>query len=126
MPYRTVFAGIVIVAAFLPVSGASAAGALALDRGGGAVWYGVNSDSGTLEEAQARAMEACSQHGACGIETTFWNKCFAFAWQGSGHDGYGWATRDSLGAAERAAIRACESHGRPCVLQDSRCDTTGR
>jgi len=109
------------------VSDASAAGALALGRDPGhRVWFGSNSGSDTVEEAVRSAMRACREHGPCHIETTFWNKCFAFAWQAGGGSGFGWATRDSLRAAERAAVRLCESHGIACELRDSRCDTVGR
>jgi len=112
---------------FLSISQASAAGAFAMGREPGRVWFGANSDSDTVEEAMARAMHSCRKHGPCHIETTFWNKCFAFAWQvGEGRNGYGWATRDTPRGAERAAMRSCESHGIDCELQDSRCDTAGR
>ena len=103
-----------------------AAGALALGTEPGRVWYGLNSDSGSVRIARREAMGACTQHGPCRVETVFWNKCIAFAWQGVGHSGYGWATRDSPRQAARAALRACERHGRPCELESARCDTAGR
>ena len=103
-----------------------AAGALALGTEPGRVWYGLNSNSGSVRIARREAMEACTQHGPCRIETVFWNKCIALAWQGAGHSGYGWATRDSPRQAARAALRACERQGRPCGVESARCDTTGR
>ena len=103
-----------------------AAGALALGTEPGRVWYGLNSNSGSVRIARREAMDACTQHGPCRIETVFWNKCIALAWQGAGHSGYGWATRDSPRQAARAALRACERQGRPCGVESARCDTTGR
>lgn len=103
-----------------------AAGALAIGTEPGRVWYGLNSNSGSVRIARREAMDACTQHGPCRIETVFWNKCIALAWQGAGHSGYGWATRDSPRQAARAALRACERQGRPCGVESARCDTTGR
>ena len=103
-----------------------AAGALAIGTEPGRVWYGLNSNSGSIRIARREAMDACTQHGPCRIETVFWNKCIALAWQGAGHSGYGWATRDSPRQAARAALRACERQGRPCGVESARCDTTGR
>ena len=103
-----------------------AAGALALGTEPGRVWYGLNSNSGSVRIARREAIDACTQHGPCRIETVFWNKCIALAWQGAGHSGYGWATRDSPRQAARAALRACERQGRPCGVESARCDTTGR
>ena len=103
-----------------------AAGALAIGTEPGRVWYGLNSNSGSVRIARREAMDACTQHGPCRIETVFWNKCIALAWQGAGHSGYGWATRDSPRQAARAALRACERQGRPCAVESARCDTTGR
>jgi hypothetical protein len=103
-----------------------AAGALAVGTEPGRVWYGLNSNSGSIGQARREAMGTCTQHGPCRIETVFWNKCLGFAWQGSGHSGYGWATRDSPRRAARAALRACENRGRPCEVESTHCDTTGR
>jgi hypothetical protein len=126
--FKRVFIAAVLAttAGLFSVPSASAAGALALGTEPGRVWYGVNSNSNTIGQAQRQATRVCRQHGPCRIATTFWNKCIAFAWQGSGRSGYGWATRDTPRQAERAALRACERHGLPCVVQDMHCDTTGR
>jgi len=128
MSYRHIIGGMIVCAcaAFLSGSNASAAGALALGRGDGAVWYGVNSGSGSIGEARANAMRRCYRHGPCHIATVFWNKCFALALQGEGHDGYGWAARDFEGAAQREAMRSCESDGLPCRIEFSACDRAGR
>jgi hypothetical protein len=103
-----------------------AAGALAIGTEPDRIWYGLNANSGSVRIARREAMDACTQHGPCRVETVFWNKCMALAWQGSGHSGYGWATRDSPRQAARAALRACENRGRPCQVESTRCDTTGR
>jgi hypothetical protein len=117
---------IAVSAALLATFEASAAGALAVGTEPRRVWYGVNANSESIGEARARAMRACRQHGSCRVETVFWNKCFAFAWQGNGHSRYGWATRDTIDAAERAAVRTCEREAPSCTVVDSRCDTVGR
>lgn len=122
------FAVVVLAAACGLCSGsiAAAAGALAVGTEPGRAWYRLNSNSDTIAEARRQAMRACTQHGPCRIETVFWNKCIAYAWQGAGHSGYGWATRDSPRQAARAALRACEGRGRPCEVESRHCDTTGR
>ena len=119
-------AALVAVCSLGFASAGLAAGALAVGTEPGRVWYGLNSDSGSIGIARREALGVCRQHGPCRIETVYWNKCIAFAWQGAGHSGYGWATRDSPRQAARAALRACENRGRPCEVESAHCDTTGR
>jgi hypothetical protein len=128
MSYRHIIVGLIVgaCAASVSVPHASAAGALALGQSNGGVWYGINSDSGSVRRARARAMRNCEQHGPCPTVRVFWNKCFALALQGPGLSGWGWATRDFQGAAQREAIRACESYGRSCTIAYSGCDKAGR
>jgi len=100
---------------------AHADGALAMGTEPGRVWYGASSDRASAGEARSEAMRACRQHGPCRIETVFWNKCLAVAWVGHGNR-YAWATRDTPGQAEGAALRECEHNGSFCRVVESRCD----
>jgi hypothetical protein len=128
---------LVIAAALLAVSvvlvvpaETNAAGAFAMGRNDkGGIWYGLQYNSDSVAEARRGAMRRCREEangGACNVVTTFWNKCFAFAWQVGNHNGYGWATRDTLEAAIGAAVSSCQSHGLPCEIKAQRCDETGQ
>lgn len=100
---------------------ARADGALAMGTERGRVWYGASSGRASAGEARSEAMRACSQHGPCRVETVFWNKCLSVAWVGHGNR-YAWATRDTPGQAEGAAVRQCERNGDYCKVVESRCD----
>jgi hypothetical protein len=114
------------LASLLASPHALAAGALALGSNANGVWYGLNANAGSIDEAAGTAMAGCERHGPCRVAKTFWNTCYAFAVQGQGSPHWGWATRGGPHAARRAALGACETHGRPCSIASSGCDRTGR
>jgi hypothetical protein len=121
-------ASTIVAAGLMSMEIAAAAGAFAMGRStNGRVWYGSSANNYSIGQARQNALNSCYRHGNCQIVTTYWNKCFAFAWQvGRGRNGYGWATRDTARAAQFAAMAGCEQHGPACALQVTVCDTTGR
>jgi len=120
---RYLIGAIILSATVLASSESNAVGAFALGRNDdGGWWYGLSWDHNSRRSAREDAMRRCSRRGPrCKVETTFWNKCFAVAFQTRGN-GYGWATRDSKREAEQVAMEGCEKHGRDCEIKESICD----
>jgi uncharacterized protein DUF4189 len=113
-----------IVAILIGGTGAAAAaGALAVGR---CAAYGYAFDSGTMQEAQTRAVSACKGPG-CRIVATVQRQCAALAIDARNACGaHGWATARTLGRAQNVATQQCHRHGgRDCVIRAWLCDGRG-
>jgi hypothetical protein len=116
---------IIVAAVTTCPSGTMAAGALASAREGQRTWGGVGYNATTYDEAQQRALARCSQQGAgCRVVAFFSRRCLAVAVQ-SGTGGSGWAVRATAEEAQEVVMNQCRSHGRPCELKLSVCDSVG-
>ncbi len=125
---RSYLTGAVLALAFGVVAPdfakADAAIAIGRDRNGG-WWYGVAWNHPDEEAARADALRRCRAEGPnCKIETSFRGGCAALAFQSRrGQNGFGWAVRDTIAIARRAALDQCVStDGIPCDVKSSFCD----
>jgi hypothetical protein len=100
---------------------AQAAGALAIgqcDRNGWSYGYG------SVAEATSQAVMHCAEQGdsSCHVVYALEGECAAFAVSGN-CGARGWAKAGSRGAAEEAAIEACQSYGgTDCGIRRWVCD----
>lgn len=90
-------------------------GAIAIGTRNGAWRWTVNHPSGNI--ARRRALYQCG--GRCDRSLVFRNSCGAYATPATFSGGYGWATRYTRGAAERAALYQCRRYnpGQGCRIR---------
>jgi hypothetical protein len=115
----------------LPLSGAFAAGALAI---GQCAAYGYAFDFSKLSDARTAALNKCAD-GRCKVVATMTRGCVAFAIDGRNACGpHGYAVAPRLGLAENTAVKYCHEYGgKDCVIRAWACeggskssdDTTG-
>lgn len=105
------------------IGAADAAGALAVGKCGA---YGYAFDSGTMQEAQTRAVGECKGPG-CRIVASVQRQCAALAVDARNVCGpHGWATARTLGRAQNVAAQQCYRYGgRDCVIRAWLCDGRG-
>jgi hypothetical protein len=109
--------------AFPPAADAQPYGAIAYDDKTGS--WGAAYNQGSQDRANASALRECRKHAKdCGVVVRFWGEvCAAYA---TGADkASGWGTGDTHGAAERNAVKACNSQGRGCEAKVWSCNDRG-
>jgi hypothetical protein len=121
---RQYLLAMVVVASTWHPSKAAAAAAFAVGRNAQTSWGSGVVDRPTASEAQQEALRRCSIRGpaSCSVVTTFSRTCLAIAVQ-IGRNGYGWATRPTIGEARNTVLSQCLAHGVPCDVKVALCDS---